>query len=293
VAHQLGLRPLAVHFDNGWNTDQSVTNIKKITDKLNIDLHTYVVDWEEFKELQKAFLKASVPCIEAPTDVAIHGVLYRMAAEENVRYILGGQSYKTEGTVPREWSYLDGTYIRTIQEKFGRGKLKSYPNLSLMQVFYFTFIRGIKQIPFLNYFDYNKDTAKKLLAKEYGWVDYGGHHYENHYSRFAFGWYLPNKFNIDKRIVSLSGPVRSHQLDRSRALQLLQEKPDVNDELVKYCIHKLDMTEQEFQTIMKLKSKTYRDYFTSQNILKFFRLPVKLAVKMNFFTPVLYEKYFE
>lgn len=293
LAKKQGLRPLAVHFDNGWNTDQAVTNIRNLTSKLDVDLHTYVVDWEEFKNLQISFLKASVPCIEAPTDVAIHAVLYETARQEGVKFILGGQSFKTEGTVPREWSYLDGTYVRSVHKEFGTVPLKSYPNLTLSRIFYDTFIKGIRQIPFLNYFDYRKKDAKVLLQHEYGWVDYGGHHYENTYSRFAFGWYLPRKFKIDKRIVSLSGPVRSGHITRAEALETLRTPPDVDDKLVAYCINKLGLSNAEFQETLARPTKIYRDYFTSESILKCFKLPMKFAVKMNIFTPVLYEKYFK
>lgn len=293
LAKRLGLRPLAVHFDNGWNTDQSVSNIKLLTDKLGVDLYTYVVDWEEFKDLQISFLKASVPCIEAPTDVAIHAVLFKVAAEEGVKYILGGQSFKTEGTVPREWSYLDGTYVRSVQKKFGHVKLRSYPNLTLTKIFYYTFIKGIRNIPVLNFIDYQKQNAKKELKAEYEWQDYSGHHYENIYSRFAFGWYLPKKFGIDKRIISLSGPVRSGHMTRAQALEELSVPPDVDDNLVKYVTNKLDLSAEEFDAILKAPNKIYRDYFTSEKILKLFRWPVKIAVKLNIFTPVLYEKYFK
>lgn len=291
LAKKLGLRPLAVHFDNGWNTDQAVTNIKKITDKLNVDLQTYVVEWEEFKDLQKSFLKACVPCIEAPSDVGIHGALLKIA-EEGIKYILGGQSFFTEGTVPREWSYLDGTYINSIQKKYGSVKLKSFPNLSLSKVFYYTFIKGIREIPFLNYVEYDKAKAKKELAEVFGWTDYGGHHYENIYSKFAFGWFQFRKFNIDKRKVTLSGQIRSGLISKQDALKQLEEKPKVEDETLKYCINKLGISDKEFETIMSSDNKYYYDYFTSANIIKYFRFPIKIAVKMKIFTPVLYEKYF-
>jgi N-acetyl sugar amidotransferase len=292
LARSLGLRPLAVHFDNGWNTHESVSNIKNIITKLGVDLYTYVVDWEEFRDLQKAFLEASVPCIETPTDVAIHGVLYRLARKEGLRFIFGGQSFRAEGTVPREWSYLDGTYIRTVQKQFGHVRLKSYPNLTLSQIAYWTFARRIRQIPLLNYVTYNKTEAKALLAREYGWKDYPGHHYENVYSRFAFGWYLPKKFNIDKRKISYSGPVRSGQMTREEALQMLAMPPKIDEQLVDYVINKLEMTKTEFDRVLALPPKTYQDYYTSEQMLRYAKLPVWLAVKMGFLTPVLYEKYF-
>ena len=293
LTKKLGLRALAVHFDNGWNTDQSVSNVKKITEKLKIDLETYVVDWEEFKDIQISFLKASTPCIEAPSDVAIHAVLFKTAKKEKIKYILGGQSFKTEGTVPREWSYLDGTYINSVHNKFGNGKLKTFPNLSLFEIAYYTFIKGIRNIPFLNYFNYDKLEAKSLLASEYGWVDYGGHHYENNYSKFAFGYYLPKKFGIDKRKVSLSGPVRSGLMSREDAQKIINEKPNVDDTLVEFTYNKLGITKDEYLDLFNLPQKSYKDYFTSESILKYFKLPIYIAVKMDILTPVLYQKYFK
>ncbi|XDD51952.1 N-acetyl sugar amidotransferase [Leptospira sp. WS92.C1] len=293
LAKELGLRPLAVHFDNGWNTDQSVKNIKAITDALDVDLETYVVDWEEFKELQISFLKASVPCIEAPTDVAIFGTLYRIADQENIKYILGGQSFKTEGTVPKEWSYIDGTYVNTIQKIFGKSKLKHYPGLSLVSLFKYMFIKRIKMIPFLNYVEYSKFTAKALLKDVYGWVDYGGHHYENIYSKFAFGYYQFHKFGIDKRKISLSGPVRSGLLTKKEALAQIEREPDVKEDIVDYCVRKLGITKSEFLEYYNSLNKTYKDYFTSENILKYFKIPIRLMVSLKLVTPVLYEKYFK
>ena len=229
LAKQLGLRPLAVHFDNGWNSDTAVTNIKNATSKLDVDLHTCVIDWEEFKDLQKSFLKASVPCIEVPTDVAIHGTLFKTAKEEKVKYILGGQSFMTEGTVPREWSYIDGTYIKSVHKLFGRVPLKSYNNATIYQIAYYLFVKRIKQIPFLNYVDYSKEKAKEILEKELGWKYYGGHHYENIYSHFAFGWYLYHKFGIDKRKVSFSAQIRSGKMTRQVALAKMNENPYPED----------------------------------------------------------------
>ncbi len=289
----LKLRPLAVHFDNGWNSDQAVTNIKKITEKLQIDLETIVADWEEFREIQKAFLNASVPCIETPTDVAIHGVLFRAANREGIKYILGGQNYKTEGTVPKEWGYLDGTYIKTIVRKFSKIDLKSYPNLSLLNIFYFTFLKGIRQIPVLNYIDYDKSEAKRILSEKFDWVDYGGHHYENIYSKFAFGWYLPVKFGIDKRKISLSGPVRSGLLSRDEALRKIDLLPEIPSEFIEYTFQKLGISPSEASKIIENKNLSYKDFHTSESILKRFRFFILVFVKLGIFPKVLYEKYID
>ncbi len=287
----LGLRPLAVHFDNGWNSDEAVSNIKAMTDRLKVDLYTYVVNWPEFRDLQIAFLKASVPCIETPTDVGIHGALMKVARREGVRYILGGQSFLTEGTVPKEWGYLDGKYIDSVHRKFGTVPLRTFPNLSIAKILFQTLVLKIRQVPLLNYLDYDKTTAAAELTASFGWRPYGGNHHENIYSKFAFGWYLPRKFGIDKRKVYFSGPLRSGLMTRARAQELLAVPADVSQDLVDYCIRKLELTPQEFARLMALPVKSYRDYATSDNILRTFSKGVKLAVDMKLFTPVLYEKY--
>jgi len=293
LAKQLGLRPLAVHFDNGWDTDIATKNIENAVSILDIDFFTYTVDWEEFRNLQVAFLKASVPGIEVPTDVAIHGTLYKTAIANDIKYILGGQSFMTEGTVPREWSYMDGTYVKSVNKKYGRIPLRTYPNATIYQIAYNTFVRGIKQIPFLNYIQYNKKEAQQVLKKELGWTYYGGHHHENIYTKFSSAWYLKKKFSIDKRKISLSGPVRMGHISREEALEELGKEPPIEPELVEYCIKKLELSQQQFDDIMTLPLKAFHDYHTSYNMLQRFRFFVKLAVKMNIITPVLYEKYIE
>jgi N-acetyl sugar amidotransferase len=289
----LNLRPLAVHFDNGWNSDQAVTNIKKITDKLKIDLETVVANWVEFREIQKAFLNASVPCIETPTDVAIHGILFRAAAKEGIKYILGGQNYKTEGTVPKEWGYLDGTYIKSVVAKFSKQKLKTFPNLSLFNIFYFTFMKGIRQIPVLNFIDYDKAKAKALLSEKFGWSDYGGHHYENIYSKFAFGWYLPVKFGIDKRKISLSGPIRSGLISRENGLSQIESLASIPQDFIEYTFQKLEISPAEAVQILDRENHTYKDFHTSESILRRLRIFILLFVKLGIFPKVLYEKYID
>ncbi len=287
----MGLRPLAVHFDNGWDTDEAVTNIRRITDGLKVDLHTFVVDWQEFRSLQVAFLKASVPCVETPTDVGIHGALMRVAAREKIRFIIGGQSFATEGTVPREWGYLDGIYIDSVNRASGTAALRSFPNVTLSRILHDTLLNGIRQVPLLNYLDYDKVKAREVLTRRFDWQPYGANHYENVYSRFASGWLLPRKFHIDKRKVYLSGPVRSGLVAREEARRVLAAPPDVSDELASYCVRKLELTPVEFDRIMALPVKSYRDYRTSDAYLRPFKGIVGAAVGLGLFTPVLYEKY--
>ncbi len=292
-AVQAGLRPLAVFFDNGWSTEISVSNIKNAVEKLKVDLYTYVVDWEEFKSLQRAFLMASVPCVEVPTDVAIMGTLYKLANMQGVKYILSGASFMTEGIVPMEWSYIDGMYVRSVNKIFGTAPLKSYPGVSLLSVFMNTFFRHIKVVPFTNYFKYSKEEARAVLEKELGWRYYGGHHYENTYSHWAFGYYTFQKFGFDKRKVSLSGPLRMGAITREQALLEIQQSPPVSPDITAYTLKKLGLTELEFEQIMKAPNKSFKDYKTSYNLIRRFRIFIKLAISMKLMTPVVYEKFFK
>lgn len=293
TAVRAGLRPLAVFFDNGWSTEISVSNIKNAVEKLKVDLFTYVVNWEEFKALQVAFLKASVPCVEVPTDVAIMGTLYKLARQEGVKYILSGASFMTEGIVPIEWSYIDGTYVKSVSKLFSGKPLKTYPGVSLWSVFTHTFIRRIKVIPFTNYFHYTKAEARAELEKELGWRYYGGHHYENTYSHWAFGYYTFQKFGFDKRKVSLSGPLRMGTMTREEALREIQNPPPVAKEITEYCMKKLGLSEEAFQQIMQAPNKSFRDYKTSYHMIRRFKFFIKLAISLKLMTPVVYEKFFK
>jgi N-acetyl sugar amidotransferase len=293
LAVRMGLRPLAVFFDNGWSTETSVSNIKNAIEKLGVDLFTYVVNWEEFRELQIAFLKASVPCVEVPTDVGIVGTLYKLARKEKTKFILSGASFITEGIVPIEWSFIDGTYVKTVNRIFNGQKLKSYPLASLSGVFFNTFFRRIKIIPFTNFLDYDKTEAKKVLENELGWRDYGGHHYENLYSHWAFGWYTFNKFGFDKRKVSLSAPIRMGRLSREEAQAEISKAPPVSPENTEYVIKKLQITKNELDEIMKAPNKSFKDYKTSYPLMMKFRFLIKLAIHMHLISPVANSKYFD
>ncbi len=291
LAKELGLRPLAVHFDNGWNKDTAVENIKKACSLLGVDLYTYVVNWEEFKSLQVAFLRASVPDLEIPTDVAIHGTLYAATKREGVKYILGGQCFKAEGTVPIDWSFIDGVYIKDVARRFGARPLKTYPNATIWNIAWDTLVLGIKQVPILNYVDYDKASARRTLEEALGWQYYGGHHYENTYSHFAFGYYTNTKFGFDKRKISLSGPVRTGKITRVEALAELAIPPVVDEEMILYVVKKLGLTKEEFDKIMAAPNKSFRDYHTSYDALQRLAPAIKLASKMGILSPVVYEKF--
>lgn len=292
TAVKFGLKPLAVHFDNGWDSPIAVTNIKKSLEKLKIDLETLVVDWEEFKDLQISFLKASVPDAEIPTDVGILGTLHQVAIKEGIKYILNGHSFRTEGVQPLGWTYMDGKYIVGIQKKFGTLPLKTYPNVSLGDLVEVTW-RGIKTVPLINYLDYNHAKVQKILVKELDWTYYGGHHNESYYTNFFQSYLLPKKFGIDKRKIEYSALVRSGQMTRENALRKIKTAPvPYEDEMINYVISKLWMTRREFDKIMALDPKTFHDYATYYPFVRAFKWPMKMTYKLNLFPRLLYQKFF-
>lgn len=266
LVKKLGLRPLAVHMDNGWNSELAVSNIEGVLKKLNIDLITHVLDWEEFRDIQKSFLLASVSDAEIPTDHAIWAVLYQTAAQHNIKYILLGANYATESILPTSWTYgiLDWRYIRSIHQRFGQKNLRSFPHLTFWQQrFYYPYVKRIKMLNILDYVQFDKGEAMRVLENELGWRPYGGKHYESIYTRFFQGYILPRKFNIDKRRAHLSTLIMSGQLERSSALAEMSQPAYAGylfEEDMEFMLKKLQLTESEFERIMSLSVKTYADY---------------------------------
>lgn len=278
LVKDLGLRPLAVHLDNGWNSELAVSNIEKALKTLGIDLYTHVIDWEEFKDLQIAFLKASTPDAEVPTDHAIFALLYEMAAKNGLRHVLTGVNVSSEGVLPKKWGYgyFDWRYICDVHRRFGTSKLSTYPHFSLLELLGYRFAKRIQLVPILNYIIYNKQAAIQLLQDKLGWVYYGGKHYESIYTRFFQAYVLPRKFNIDKRKAHNSSLILSGQMSREQALASLQEPVYPNKLLLEdrdYAVKKLGLTADEFAAIMAAPCKTYLDYRTSD---RFFELAKRL-----------------
>jgi len=262
---EFGLRPLALHVDNGWNSELAVSNIEQSLKKLNIDLYTIVLDWEEFRELQLAFLYSSVANIEIPTDHALSSLLFRTASRKGIKYIISGANVVSEAIMPTSWMHdsRDLGLLKSIHKKFGTLPLRTYPSCSLARYFYYIVVRGIKYVPILNYVDYNKMEAKAFIQRELGWRDYGGKHYESVFTRFFQGYILPEKFNMDKRRPHLSTLICSKQMTRDEVLEELQ-KPPYPAELFRHdydlFIKKMRLTAEKFDEIMKTPPKPYRDY---------------------------------
>lgn len=293
TAKRLGLRPLAVHFDNGWNSDISVKNIKKACEKLNVDLITIVADWEEFKDLQIAFLKSGTPDADIPTDYAIYSVLYNTAKEEGIKYILNGHSFRTEGTSPISWTYMDPRYVRDVHQKLGKLKrITSFPHMTLLKLQYFIWVKGIREFRILEYIDYNKKEVDHVLKEELEWEYYGGHHHENHFTKFFQSYYLPQKFGIDKRKTELSALIRSGQINREQALQEISEHPyHYDQETVNYVINKLNLSQEEWLEIMNSPIKSHADYKTYLPFIRLMSGPIKIATRLKVLPQILYLKY--
>ena len=285
MAKKLGLNPLAVHFDNGWNTEQSVRNIKKITSKLDVDLFTYVVDWEEFKDIQISFLKASVSDAEIPTDIGIKATLYKVANDNKIKYILySGSNFKTEGVIPIDWTYMDGKYINSVQKLFGNKKLISYPNSYLSDLVYYFFIKRIKIIKLFDVIDFKSNNVLKILKDELDWEYYGGKHYESNYTKFFQYYILPNKFNIDKRRIHYSALIRSGQKSRDEVLNDLDKAPCVDQDVAldkEFVCKKLDLSIDEFDRLMALPIKSFHDYSTYYPIVKILRPLINIFKKIK------------
>ncbi len=270
---KMGLRPLAVHMDNGWDSELAVGNIEKTLKSLNIDLYTYVLDWEEFRDLQMSFLQASVPDGEIPSDHAISATLYHAADSRGISYILLGTNLVTEAILPSSWTYgvRDWRYIHSVQKRYGTKKIKTFPHYSLIKMAYYTFLRNIKVIPFLDYISYSQHKAMFILEKELGWCAYGGKHYESIYTRFFQGYVLPRKFNIDKRKAHYSTMIMSKLMHRDQALKKLITIPYagyVLEEDMEYVLKKFDINEEEFKRIMALPVQTHRNFSTYLPIIE-------------------------
>jgi len=274
LVKKFGLRPLAIHLDNGWNSELAVQNIQHLLEKLNIDLYTHVIDWEEFKDLQKAFIKSSIENLEIPTDHAITALLFKMADKYGLKYIINGSNLASEGLYSNleGGSNIDYRLLKDIQKKFGTKKLKTYPSISIWNLAYKIIVKKIKYIPILNYIDYNKEKAIELLEKEYEWKKYQGKHYESIFTRFFQGYILPNKYNYDKRKDHFSNLIMSGQISRSESLHELSKHPYPSQELLKedieFFLKKFNFTKLEFETIMRNKPKKPSDFKSYESMFK-------------------------
>jgi N-acetyl sugar amidotransferase len=271
LVKELGLRPLAVHLDNGWNSELAVRNIENIVNKLNIDLYTLVINWEEFKDIQIAYLRASVVDIEVVSDHAIFATMYKLAKEKKISYIISGTNIVTEHIMPPSWLYkkMDFANLKDIHDQYGTRKLVTYPTFDFKKYVYYSGILKLTPISILNYIEYNKKEVKDVITRKLDWRDYGGKHYESIFTKFYQAYILPHKFNIDKRKAHLSTLICSGQIKREEALEEMK-KPLYNEPELKqdteYVLKKFGLSAAEFEAIMKNPVRRHEDFKTDTHL---------------------------
>lgn len=283
LAKEAGLRVLCVHFDNGWNSELAIKNIQNIVEKCDFDLYTYVIDWEEFKDIQLAYFKANVIDIEAVTDIAIFSALDIICKKNGVKHIIDGRNVVTECTLPISWVCKDHMNLRDIHKKFGRKTLLNYPIMSPFRRRLLARLRPFESWPLLNYIDYNKKSVKELISKELNWRDYGGKHYESVFTRFYQGFILPTKFKVDKRKAHLSNLVFSGQMTKQEALKELSQPiypASIFDQDFQFVLKKLGFTPAEFAAYLNCPGVPHSNF---QMSLSFFnQYPFLKPIKFFF-----------
>jgi len=276
LCHKWGLRPLLMHMDNGWNSEIAVRNIQNLVEKLNLDYISYVLDWNEFREVQLAFLKSSIVDLEIPTDIAIPASLYEIASKYNISYIMSGGNYSGEGILPLTWGYhvLKDAYLyKNIVSQYAQVRLKKIPIVGLWKEIYYKFFKGIKTLYPLNLIEYDKDEAREFLKREFNWTDYGGKHHESKITAFWQSYVMPTKYNMDYRRATYSSQIVSGQIAREQAIEKLKELPYNPDTIPadkEYIAKKFGITSDELEHYLSEPPKTYKDFPNQKNIILYF-----------------------
>lgn len=271
LAVRNGLRPLAVHLDNGWNSELAVHNIANLVRSLSVDLFTHVIDWEENRDLQLSFFKANVIDIEMLMDNAMMALNYRMARQYKVKWILAGTNRSTEGMhMPSNWNWLkfDARNVRDIHRRFGSVPIRTHPLISVAGFIWNRYVLGIRWTPFLDYFDYRKDDALATLQNEVGYRPYPYKHYESVFTRFYQGYILPQKFGVDKRKLHLSTLVVTGQMSREQALEMMSQPPYPDPAQKRddhaFVLKKLGFTQESFENYMAAPPVSHAAYATEK-----------------------------
>lgn len=270
---EFGLRPLVFHVDGGWNSELAVHNINVMIDKLGLDLYTEVINWEEMKDFQLAYLKSGLPNIDIPQDHAFVATLYKFADKYNIKYILNGGNISTECVqLPMRYFYwgTDMKEINDIRKRFGTSKMETYPFSSVFRhKIYLRYFKGVKVVKPLNRMPYIKKDALLLLEKEYGWKPYPQKHFESRFTNFYEGYWLPERFSWDNRRPQLSSLIMTGQMTRQEALQIIEKPaydPEKINEEFKYIATKLGISTEELSGYFTMPKKFYWDYKNQERI---------------------------
>jgi N-acetyl sugar amidotransferase len=295
---KLGLNPIAVHFNDGFGNPTAGENMIKVCKKLGVELRTITSDWRESKSLKIAFLKASTSDLEEGTDIGIATALYGVAAKENIKHIVIGQSFRTEGIAPLSWNYLDGRYLKSVHKLYGTVPLRPWKpddpgfNLDIREMIYYTLIRRIKTVPVLYYVDYVRKDVDEFLQRELDWVNPGAHYFDDLYQALMTNVHR-TKFGINRRIYNYSALVRSGQMTREEALEKSQAAYVLEDpKVIKLCIKRLGLTQEEFDAMIAQPVKSFRDYPNNYGLIRAMRLPIKILSMLSLLPASAYDKYF-
>jgi len=282
------LRLLAIHIDAGWNSELAVHNIEQIVKKLNIDLHTEVINWKEMKDLQVSYLKSQLANQDVPQDHAFFSTLYRIAVEKfQIRYFLSGFNFATESILPSSWGYsaMDAKQLRAVHKQYGTVPLKEYKTVGFFKKYiYYPYIKKFQIISPLNYFPYNKEEAKKIIMDNLNWKDYGGKHHESRFTKFFQSYWLPQKFGYDKRRAHLSSLIVSGQLSREAAIEEMKQDVYTEDTLredMEFLAKKLGFSVEEFTRIMNMPNKTFYDYPSEHRVVQALVRILSIIKKIN------------
>jgi hypothetical protein len=286
-----GLRPLAVHYDNTWNSAIATMNIANVTKQFGVDLWTYVVDNKEVDDVKLAFMRAGVREFDADTDIALAQVMRSAAAKFGIKFILEGHSFMTEGISPVGGNYLDGAYVADIHKKFGQMKENTFPNMKFWTFMKWLVIYRQKFIRPFWYIEYDKESARKELMERADWQYYGGHHLENRASSFGHTVWLPQRFNVDFRNLTLAALVRTNKLDRQAAILEYQKPVSRDPLLIEFIKKRLELTDDEYSSLMEGRERTWHDFYTYKKRFEFLRPAFKLMADANLVPRSFYMKY--
>ena len=273
----MGLRPLLFHVDAGWNTDKAVSNIEKLCNGLRLDLYTEVINWEEMKDLQVAFLKSQIADQDLPQDYAFFSGLYKFAKKNKIKYVLTGGNFSTECCrEPEEWGGfpgIDTLLVNDIHSKFGKKPLKTFPLIDIFTYkLYYRYILGMRIFKPLNLIPYIKLDAEKILMDKFGWEPFQHKHHESRFTRFYEDFWLPRKFGFEKRRAHFSSLILTGQMTRKEALERIS-RPELSNEFLQkefdYVADKLDLTKVELQEIFDGENKTFHDYKNKIKLIGF------------------------
>lgn len=291
LAKQWGLRPLAVHYDNTWNSAIATQNVRKVLGALDVDLYTHVIDNKESDDIFRAFFTAGVAEIEAATDLALAETMYRAAWKYGVKYVLEGHSFVAEGITPVGRNYFDGKYIRSIHDRFGRIPMRSYPLMTFSRFLWWTMAARIRKIRPFWYLAYSKEDARAFLEREFGWQYYGGHHLENRMTAFYHGIYMPRKFGADLRNNTLSALARNGAISRAVAWREYNQPPLVEVELETYFKKRLNLSDEDYSRVMAEPPRSWHEFPTYKRRFERLRPLFQMLAKANLVPMSFYLKY--